>query len=177
MTFNARMEEMLAKQDCQDLVYRFARGLDRRDEATLRSVFHPDGTDDHGYFKGTGSEFVEWVLPLLGTMERTQHLIGNVLVEVRGDDAVSESYFLASHDLTGADGEPARMTAAGRYLDQFRKHEGEWKLLHRQAIYDWNANERRTDSWDRSPASERDFGKPDTTDSVFTMLRAFSSRL
>lgn len=173
MTLDSRVEDMLAKQDCQELVYRFARGLDRRDEATLRSVFHPEATDDHGYFKGTASDFIEWVLPLLARMERTQHLIGNVLVETRGDQAVSESYFLASHDVTAANGEPARMTAAGRYLDQFKKHEGEWKIIHRQAVYDWNANEPRTDSWDRSAATERDLGKASQDDSVFRMLEGF----
>lgn len=161
--------EMLAKQACTELVFRFARGLDRRDEALLRSVFHPDGTDDHGYFKGTGSEFVDWVLPLLATMERTQHLIGNILVEVKGERAVSESYFVASHDLVDGQGNLRRMTTAGRYLDRFRVHDGEWKLFHRRAVYDWNANVPRTDTWDRSPDSDRDFGKAGPDDSVYAL--------
>ena len=167
------VQTLLDKQACTELVYRFARGLDRRDEATLRAIFHPDGTDDHGFWKGTGADFVTWVLPLLATMERTQHLIGNVLVEVSGERAVAESYFLASHDLTDAAGQPARMTASGRYLDEFRKHEGEWRIFHRRAVYDWNANEPRTDTWDRSAQSPRDFGRGDRTDSVF----AFAQRL
>lgn len=158
---------MLDKQACTEVIYRFARGLDRRDEALLRSLFHPDSTDDHGYFRGSGAEFVDWVLPLLAGMERTQHFIGNVLVEVSAEEAKSESSFIASHDLTSADGTPQRMTAAGRYLDRFRQHEGEWKLLHRKAVYDWNAVEPRTDAWDRSPDSSRDFGKPNAQDSVY----------
>ena len=168
MTQNA-LHDLLAKQACTDLVYRFARGLDRRDEALLRSVFHPDGTDDHGYFKGTGAEFVDWVLPLLANMERTQHLVGNVLVDVRGDKAVSESYFVASHDLVDGNGNERRMTTAGRYLDRFSVHDGEWKIIHRLAVYDWNANVERTDKWDRSPGSDRDFGKPGPDDSVYAL--------
>ncbi|MBF7015256.1 nuclear transport factor 2 family protein (plasmid) [Novosphingobium resinovorum] len=170
---SAELETLLAKQACTELVYRFARGLDRRDEETLRCVFHPEGTDDHGYWTGTGADFVTWVLPLLAGMERTQHLIGNVLVEVQGTRAVAESYFVASHDLTDTSGNPARMTTAGRYLDEFRKHEGQWRIFHRRAVYDWNANEPRTDNWDRSASSPRDFGKPDRSDSVF----AFAERL
>ena len=80
------LQILLDKQACVELVYRFARGLDRCDEAIVRSVFHADGTDDHGQFKGTVDEFVAWVFPVLATMERTQHVIGNVLVEVDGDD-------------------------------------------------------------------------------------------
>ena len=167
MTDTWALNDLLAKQACTDLVYRFARGLDRRDEALLRAIFHPDGTDDHGYFKGTGSEFVTWVLPLLASMERTQHLVGNVLVDVAGDKAVSEAYFVASHDLSDGEGNLRRMTTAGRYLDQFKKYEGEWRIFHRQAVYDWNANVPRTDTWDRSEQSERDFGKAGSDDSVY----------
>ena len=171
----ARLREMLDKQACTEVIYRFARGLDRRDEALLSSLFHPDGTDDHGYFKGTGSEFVAWVLPLLAGMERTQHFIGNVLVEITGDEARSECSFIASHDLTAADGTLQRMTAAGRYLDTFRRHGGLWKLLHRRAVYDWNAVEPRTDAWDRSSGSARDFGKPGCEDSVYAHFAAGST--
>ena len=95
MTDGNVLQQLLDREACRDLVLRFARGLDRRDEAVLRDVFHPDSTDDHGYFKGSGSEFVAWVLPLLSTMERTQHCISNILVDVNGHDAVSEAYFVA----------------------------------------------------------------------------------
>lgn len=162
-------ETLVAKQACTETIYRFARGLDRRDEPTLRSVFHPNGTDDHGYWKGSGSDFVTWVLPLLGDMERTHHMIGNVLVDVNGDHAVAESYFVATHDISDADGSLLRMTTAGRYLDEFRMHEGQWLIFHRQAVYDWNANEPRTDRWDRGPASPREYGLPDRTDRVFAL--------
>jgi len=166
------IDAMLAKQACTELVYQLARGLDRCDEALLRSLFHPDATDDHGGFKGSASDFVGWALGALATMERTQHLIGNVLVEVNGDRAAGEAYFVANHDMRDADGREVRMIAAGRYLDRFERREGVWKIAHRHAIYDWNANFERTDTWDRSPDSVRVFGRRGSGDPIYAHLAA-----
>ena len=64
---------------------RLARGIDRCDADLVRAVFHPDATDDHGMYKGTAADFVPWVMEVLAGMRRTQHMIGNVLIEVDGD--------------------------------------------------------------------------------------------
>jgi hypothetical protein len=167
MSDRQALDVLLAKQACTELVYTLARGLDRCDKALLLSVFHPDATDDHGGFKGTATEFVDWVTGLLPTMERTQHLIGNVLIEVSGDRAVGEACFVANHDMTDGAGRPVRMIAAGRYLDRFERRDGAWKIAHRHAVYDWNANLDRTDTWDRSPGSPRVFGRRGTEDPVY----------
>ncbi|WP_179045772.1 nuclear transport factor 2 family protein [Sphingobium lactosutens] len=161
------LDILLAKQACTELVYTLARGLDRCDRGMLLSVFHPDATDDHGGFKGSAAEFVDWVVELLPTMERTQHLIGNVLIDVAGDHAVGEACFMANHDMKNAQGQPIRMIAAGRYLDRFERREGLWKIAHRHAVYDWNANLDRTDTWDRSPGSPRVFGERGTGDPLY----------
>ncbi|SFS10417.1 nuclear transport factor 2 family protein [Sphingomonas jatrophae] len=156
---DADIRILLDKQACTELVYRFARGLDRCDEAVLRSVFHPDGTDDHGYFKGDANAFIAWVLPLLRTMERTQHVIGNVLVEVSGDEAWSESYFVAYHDVTDAAGQALRTTVAGRYLDRFERRGDEWRIAHREFVSDWSASDPRSDMWDRAAGGDRRYGQ------------------
>lgn len=163
---NEALDRLLAKQDCAELIYRFARGLDRCDEAIVRGVFHPDATDDHGQFKGSAAAFVDWVMPLLRGMERTQHLIGNVLVEVVGDAAWSESYFIANHDLTDGEGKPIRYVAAGRYLDRFERRGGVWRIAHRTCVSDWSATHPRTDTWDRS-AGPRRYGERGRGDPVF----------
>lgn len=160
------LDELLAKQACTDLVHRFARAVDRCDRAMMLSLFHPDGTDDHGQFKGTAPEFVDWVIPLLQTMERTQHFIGNVLVDVRGDEAWSEAYFVANHDMAAPDGSPIRYVVAGRYLDHFARRDGEWRILHRACVFDWNATHPRTDAWDRENGPRR-YGRRDRQDPVY----------
>ncbi len=153
------VQELLDKQACVELVYRMARAIDRCDETLLRSLFHPEATDDHGVFHGTASGFADWVMPVLHGMRRTQHCVANVLVEVDGDVARSESYFTAHHALPNPEGADTYMVASGRYLDSFARRGGEWRLTHRQACYDWNAAAPSTDSWDRDGMPGWTFGK------------------
>lgn len=164
------------KLACAELVYSLARGLDRCDEALLRSLFHDDATDDHGGFKGSAADFVTWALSLLVQMERTQHCISNVLINVDGDRAVGESYFVAHHDLADAEGNPAHMIAAGRYLDRFERRDGTWKISHRLAVFDWNSWQPRTDRWDRSPDGPRTFGQRGAADALYPHLATLKER-
>ncbi len=143
-----RLAATADKLECIDLVSRVARAIDRCDAALLATLFHPDATDDHGMFAGTAADFVAWVMPVLGTMKRTQHLIGQVLVELDGNRAASESYFIAHHTLDGPDGE-ILMLAAGRYLDRFERRDGVWKIARRHAVYDWTSSAPSSDTWDR----------------------------
>ena len=163
----AEVHELLAKQACIELVYRLARAIDRCDEALLRSLFHPDATDDHGVFHGTAAAFADWVMPVLGGMKRTQHCICNVLVEVDGDAAQGESYFIAHHALPQAEGPDTFMIAAGRYLDRFERRRGAWRLAHRQAVYDWNAAAPSTDSWNRDAPGAWTYGRRGSADASY----------
>ncbi|NLR73194.1 nuclear transport factor 2 family protein [Novosphingobium sp. ERN07] len=164
------LRTLLDKQACTELVFRFARGLDRCDEDIIRSVFHPDATDDHGQFKGSAEEFISWVLPLLATMERTQHVIGNVLVDVSGDEAWAESYFVAYHDVTSGDGSLLRTTIAGRYFDTFARRAGQWRIAHREFVSDWSAAEPRSDNWDRVTPGSRQFGARGAEDPLYRYI-------
>jgi SnoaL-like domain len=145
------------KLECAELVTCLARAIDRCDAALLASLFHPDATDDHGIFRGTATEFIAWVIPLLRTMKQTQHVIGQCLIEVDGDKAAGESYFVAYHTVAGPDGDVFSL-AAGRYLDRFERRDGVWKISHRHAVYDWNSAESSTDSFKRGDPGPMAFG-------------------
>jgi hypothetical protein len=41
----------------QEIILRYARALDRLDQAMLDSCFHPDSVHEHGAYKGPTSEF------------------------------------------------------------------------------------------------------------------------
>lgn len=166
-----RLAIMADKLECTELVTRMARAIDRCDADMLASLFHPDATDDHGMFVGTASDFVDWVMPVLATMKRTQHIIGQVLIEVDGDHAAGESYFIAHHALDGPDGDTF-MIAAGRYLDRFERREGVWKISHRQAVFDWNSSSPLTDSFDRDNPGTSTFGVRGEADASYAHLAA-----
>lgn len=164
------------KLECTELVTRVARAIDRCDAALLKTLFHPDATDDHGIFAGTIEEFIDWVFPVLATMQRTQHIIGQVLVEVGGDHAAGESYFIAHHAISAPDGD-IFMIAAGRYLDRFERREGCWKISHRQAVYDWSSETPLTDKYDRAGSGPMTFGMRGSGDASYSHLagRGFST--
>jgi hypothetical protein len=149
-----RLAAWLDKLDVTELVLKLARGIDRCDEALIASVFWPDATDDHGTFKGTAKDFVPWVIPVLRGMERTSHQICNTLVEVRGARAFSESYFIATHRIHEK-GAARDMIAAGRYLDRCEQRGGEWRIAHRQTVYDYTTNQPASDEgWTKPPMLE-----------------------
>jgi len=148
---DARTSQWLDKLEVTELVMTLARGIDRCDADLIRSVFWPDATDDHGLFKGSATEFAEWVIPVLKGMERTSHQICNVLVDVRGERAFSESYFIAYHRLVEG-GAQRDMIAAGRYLDRHERRGSEWRIAHRQTVYDWTIDQAAADSsWRTAP--------------------------
>lgn len=168
------IQEFLDKQAITEVIYKVARATDRCDESLLRSCFHPEATEDHGVFKGTASEFVDWIIPRLYEMKSTMHSICNVLIECKGDHACSESYFIAHHTLSD-DNRDVYMIAAGRYLDQFERRDDEWRLNHRHVIYDWNRSEDSTDIWSQASMNNSlqhgQRGQTDVSYQLFNTLR------
>jgi len=164
-----RLSVLADKAECTELVVRVARAIDRRDADLLATLFHSDATDDHGMFAGTASEFIAWVMPVLATMKRTQHVLGQTLIEIDGDRAASETYFVAHHTLPGPDGD-VFMLAAGRYLDRFERRVGTWKISHRHAVYDWNSAVPSTDSFDRANPGTWAYGEAGKDDRSYAHL-------
>ena len=59
------LQRLLDEQAIRRLLVDYCRGVDRGDEALVASVYHPDATDDHGRFKGTGLDFAAYAVPRL----------------------------------------------------------------------------------------------------------------
>lgn len=134
----AKIQEMMDKLSITEVLYRYCRGIDRMDRELVLSCWHTDGTADYGaLFSGLGSGFVNWVWPIHERMERTQHNITNILIEVNQDKAITEAYWLVylrsseNHGLIDIIG-------GGRYVDHFERIDGVWKIRHRQCIFDWD---------------------------------------
>ena len=127
------MEELAAKQEITEVIYRYCRALDRMDRALASTIWHADGTADYGptMYQGTGAGFLDWVWPAHESMLGHSHQIANVLIEVDGDRAGSEAYVTAT--LWGAL-EPGTLTtivSRGRYVDRWSCRDGVWAIDHR----------------------------------------------
>lgn len=128
-----------AKDEIRDVLYRYCRAADRCDVDLLASVYHPDATEDHGGFVGPASEFRAEVIPRLrGRWVATQHLMGNILIDIDGDVAHTESYFVAYHQPPRDDRGRVPMWVLGaRYVDRFERRDGRWLIAHRVMVKDW----------------------------------------
>lgn len=139
MTDDARVRRFLDQQEISDVVYRYCRGIDRRDFELVRSCYHPDATDDHGDFVGNVDEFIAYVQRALPRYERTMHFIGNLLVEVDGDTARSEAYAVAYHRIAADEVRPARDFVVNlRYVDDFERRAGAWRIAARVCVFEFS---------------------------------------
>ena len=132
------LDELLDKQAIYEVVMRYCRGIDRLDFDLVRGAYHPDGIDHHTGFDGSVEEYISWVRPKLELLGGTMHHIGNHLVELHGDLAISESYSTATHwgHPTGGD-----FTSGARYVDLMERRDGRWAITERWAVREWTRSD------------------------------------
>jgi len=138
---------LVDREAVREVILRNSRAIDRVDEELLRAVYWPDGWDSHSIFDGSFEDYVPWVIETLNGMIATQHNVANILIELDGDHAYTESYFIAHHKLLGEGGEERDMIAAGRYIDHIERRGDEWRIKHRRAVFDWDLNQPSTSGW------------------------------
>lgn len=146
-----RLERLENRAEINDVMFRYARGVDRRDWQSVRDCFHDDATDDHADFKGPIDEFIPWVGKMHAVLPDSCHFLGNSLIEFASDTkAVVETYFLAILRLStesqqhramlgsgsGAAAGDTDMDVIGRYLDHFEKRDGIWRIARRLVAFD-----------------------------------------
>ena len=135
---DSTLQGLLDKQAIRDVLSRYCRGLDRMDKEMAYAVWHEDGTAFYdGIFEGTGWGFIDWVWEAHAGMDRHSHQITNVLIELDGDRAVSESYVtVALWTRPDTDGKQNELVGRGRYLDRWEKRGDVWAIEHRIHLLD-----------------------------------------
>ena len=143
---NEQIQALLDKQSIYEVLVRYCRGVDRCDEDLIRSAFHEDSYDDHGYWKGPGRELAAFLADRLRKANSaTTHSITNVLIELDGDFARSESQVHATLIRTASNPVEADVVGA-RYVDLFSRRAGTWRIEHRTVVLDWQKTEVWPDS-------------------------------
>jgi hypothetical protein len=89
-----RLAELADRTDILDCMHRYTRGMDRLDRDLVRSAYHDDAVDDHIGFSGPVEAFLDWAFEYHSGQVRHQHYITNHTVELDGDQAHAETYFL-----------------------------------------------------------------------------------
>ncbi len=171
-----KLSRLIAKSDIEEVLFRYARAVDRRDWEALRDVFHPDAIDVHGEFSGGPDAFIDWVKARHDAVPFSLHFLGNCLIEFLDDDtAAVETYFIAMQRRAPSAveaGAPAIGTdheVFGRYCDRFERRDGRWRVAHRQVAYDSTRNQPSSDHLRKLVGV---IGKRDRTDPVYALTKA-----
>ncbi len=130
-------DALAAKQEISEAIFRYCRGVDRMDRALTLSVWHPGGGADYTpWYNGDAAGLIDWLWPAHATTAGHTHQVSNVLIELDGGRAVSESYFTAVLRLERPDGRLVDRIVRGRYLDVWSHREGRWAIEQRRVVQD-----------------------------------------
>jgi 3-phenylpropionate/cinnamic acid dioxygenase small subunit len=115
------------KIEIQELLARYARGVDSKDWELWKSVFTPDATLDYssaGAAVGPRDEVAAWLERGLAVVPMTQHYITNIEIDLDGDRAKVRAMFYNPMQLPGM----ADLSYCGGYYhhDVVRTPEG-WR--------------------------------------------------
>lgn len=147
--YDRAVRDLVAKEAIAAVIHKRARATDTRDLEASLSCYHPDGTEDHEGFDGNVEEYLRTASPVFMTdspVETCFHLIGNIEIQIDGDRASSQCYFICC--LTAdEDGRRRSFINAGRYLDDFECREGVWAISRRRCVYDWSRSDEATAPW------------------------------
>jgi hypothetical protein len=146
------------REAIRDVVLRYCRGIDRLDLDLVRAAYHPGALDHHTGFSGPVEDYLEWVAAAVARFRGTMHIVGNQLVEIRGDDAVCESYGTAVHWGDPPEDPAHNFTSGFRYVDHMQRRDGRWAISERWAVREWTRSDagRFTAKEAEGPAGTRD---------------------
>lgn len=129
--------QLADKQAIKDLIRSYCRAVDRLDIPLGHSIWHEDGTADYGkdYYQGPGKGVIDLICQHhLGLLSHS-HQVTNILIDLRGDEAGSESYVYGTMRREH-EGKQLQIGVWARYLDHWEKRDGRWGLVKRMVVYD-----------------------------------------
>jgi hypothetical protein len=117
------------------LIERWAVWRDAGDWDRFATVWHPDGVMMATWFQGPFAQFIRVTREGWDRGVSILHFLGGSAIEVRGDRAIAQTKMTISQR-GPVDGVLCDVVCTGRFYDFVVRHQGEWKLLHRQPIYE-----------------------------------------
>lgn len=130
---NEELQLLLDKEAIRDQIYTYCRALDRIDNELGYTVFAEDSTVNYGptFPSGTGRQFIDNMLNQHRHMISTHHMMTNILIKVKGDRAVSETYMYAACKFPKRGGGSFTVEARCRDIDRWEKRDGRWLIVDR----------------------------------------------
>jgi len=126
----------------QDLLTRYAVAIDTKDWTLLDTVFTPDATLDYESSGGPRAPYPDaraWLARVLEPMVMTQHILGNVTIELDGDSARSRAYYYNPMGAGAPDEEDGMLLFfnGGYYTDRLTRTAAGWRITERVEEMAW----------------------------------------
>jgi hypothetical protein len=133
------LQHLADHQSITDLIYRYCRAVDRLDIPLGHSIWHEDGIADYGegYYQGPGKGVIDLICENHLLMLHHSHQVTNILIELHGDHAGSESYVQVALRLQQQE-TLQQISVWGRYIDSWSRRENRWGLDKRILVIDFD---------------------------------------
>ena len=166
MTTAGSVRELLDRHTIMDLIYRYCRSVDRLDVPLGHSIWHDDGIADYGetIYQGNGRGAIDFICAQHSKTLHHSHQVSNILIDLNGDRACSESYAIATLRIRRGE-RLQQMTVWSRYIDRWSRRNGRWGLDKRIAIRDFD------EVRDVVPLGDHDVGRRDRSDPSYAVLK------
>jgi hypothetical protein len=128
-------DSFLDELKIRQLVERWAVWRDAGDWDRFATVWHPDGVMMATWFQGHYTEFIRVTKEGWAKGVSILHFLGGSAIEVAKDRAIAQTKMTISQR-GPVEGVLCDVVCTGRFYDFLIKADGEWKLLHRQPIYE-----------------------------------------
>lgn len=165
MTEDETIQSLADRQAITGLIYRYCRSVDRLDIPLGHSIWHDDGYADYGekIYQGPGKGVIDLICAQHRNTLHHSHQVSNILIDVNGDSAGSESYVTATLRLLNGE-QLKQMAIWGRYIDSWSRRDGRWGLDRRIFVPDFD------EIREVREMARHDTGRRDSTDPSYAVL-------
>lgn len=153
------------RQAITDLIYRYCRAVDRLDVPLGHSIWNAGSHADYGpdVYQGDGPGAIDLICAQHARTLGHSHQVTNILIDLDGDRAGSESYCTATLRV-GQGGAVRQIMVWTRYVDTWSRRDGRWGLDRRVAIRDFD------EMREVAPMGDHRVGRRDRSDPSYAVL-------
>jgi hypothetical protein len=147
-TTSYNIDRLQSRAEIMDVMALYCHATDRRNWKLMEFVFHEDAKWSLASLQG--QTWRESLAVGIKLFERhilaTSHQLGNVLMRIDGDVAITEAYCTAYHRVRadappggpfGGVGYEYDLVGGLRYVDRFERRNGTWRIAERHGLSDW----------------------------------------
>ncbi len=141
------LRELMDRAEIADVVHRYATAIDQRDWALMSDVFTVDMVADfrsfgvREVFEGPAAEWVALVASTIDGCDATQHMMTNLVHDIRGDAATCTAYMRAEHFLINHRGDDS-YTVGGYYTHELVRTDAGWRIAKYTLNVTWSRGNR-----------------------------------